>query len=131
MSKDLLKSAKRAIGAKHYAEAEVLSKQLLDYEPDNYNGLVFLGLSQFNLDKVDSSAKHYKKASEMIPSNPLAWQGLHNLYKKTKAIKSFLDVTCRLVDIYLEVNEFEKAANTLKDSVLYVESVGTNEEVGL
>ena len=130
MSKALLKSAKRAIGEKHYAEAEELSKQLLDYEPNNYNGLVFLGLSQFNLGKVDRSAKHYKEASEIIPSNPLAWQGLQNLYKKTNDIKDLLDVTCRLVDIFLEANDFEKAANTLKDSVSHIEDVGPNEEVG-
>ncbi|KAI8868287.1 TPR-like protein [Ramicandelaber brevisporus] len=79
----LLKLAKEAIGKKDYERVNDICQALLEVEPENYNGRVFLGVALQNLGKPTAEvADAYKRAIAADPAQLLAWQGLVALYDK-------------------------------------------------
>ncbi|KIK99109.1 hypothetical protein PAXRUDRAFT_588175 [Paxillus rubicundulus Ve08.2h10] len=54
-AKTKLKAARDALGKKKYEAARDAASQVLDYEPENYNAHVFLGLAFLELGQHDKS----------------------------------------------------------------------------
>ncbi|KAK2837420.1 hypothetical protein Q5P01_014632 [Channa striata] len=101
--KAALKSAREAIKNKQFKEALKHCKVVLKLEKTNYNAWVFIGLAASELEQPDQSQSAYKKAIELEPDQPLAWQGLANLYEKTDQWDfqaELPNVYQRLVDLY-------------------------------
>ncbi|KAI8822676.1 uncharacterized protein EV422DRAFT_619118 [Fimicolochytrium jonesii] len=133
--KRLLKSAREAITKENYADAKDYCVDILDSEPENYHALVFLALAEQHLGNTQDAEKAYTKAIKLAPENPLALQGLANLYTETKddeklvgawnqlrALfrenkdeKKALDITNKLVDLHIRTNNKAQAASVLKD----------------
>ena len=63
---------------------------------------VFLGLALEKLDRNDESARAYETAARSKANDPLAWQGLVNLYEKQggKRLDEYEKVAISLAEIY-------------------------------
>ncbi|KAJ3056720.1 Superkiller protein 3 [Rhizophlyctis rosea] len=132
-AKALLKSAREAIGAKNFSQAQEYCQQILESDESNYNALVFLGVAEEKLNNAAASEKAYRKAVEANPTSVLAYQGLASLFEKVenpnalaetweklrelhlegKDGKKCLDTTQKLIDLYERTNQRRKAIDTL------------------
>ncbi|KND01469.1 SKI complex subunit tetratricopeptide repeat protein SKI3 [Spizellomyces punctatus DAOM BR117] len=110
--KKLLKSAREELQGKNYEAAKEYCVQILDEDETNYNALVFLGLAEQNLRNVAESERAYQKAAKLAPSNPLAWQGLVNLYGETDNNSRLAEALDALRRLYLESKEGQKCLET-------------------
>ena len=62
-TKERLKAARKAIGAKDFAEADRLCTLILEDDSDtNYTALVFRGIALQNLERYDESEVSYREA---------------------------------------------------------------------
>ncbi|KAI8921089.1 hypothetical protein DFJ77DRAFT_545666 [Powellomyces hirtus] len=131
--KRLLKSAREEIGKKDFELAKDYCQQILDIEEENYNALVFLGLAEQHLNHPTDSEKAYSRAVKLSPSNPLALQGLANLYtqgndeslartwealcdlyNESKDGAKVLDLINKLTELFEKNGQLFKAVNVLK-----------------
>ena len=109
--KNSLKAARESLVKKEYNKALDLARKVLTFEPQNYNALVFAGLSLLNLSQFAESEKAYKEAISLNRTNPLAWQGVINLFEKQGTIDKLKEASIALADIY------SQAYSTLYESV--------------
>ncbi|CAG8445910.1 7249_t:CDS:10, partial [Acaulospora colombiana] len=72
--KTSLKNARDAIKAKNYEDVIKHCRNVLQFEADNYNAYVFLGVAQLNLNAFTESEQSYRRAIEINSAQPLAWQ---------------------------------------------------------
>jgi len=100
--KNNLKAARESIAKKDFAKALELARRVLSFEPGNYNAQVFAGVSLLNLLMYDESEKAYRDAASINPTNPLAWQGLVNLFEKTENLPKLKEASLKLADIYVQ-----------------------------
>ncbi|GBE81379.1 Superkiller protein [Sparassis crispa] len=112
--KSKLKAARDAIGKKDYGTARDASLGVLEYEPDNYNAHVFLGLSLFNLGQVDESEQAYRKAIAASPDQALAWQGLSQQLEQSKKWENYAETLEHLSQLFAKNNDAVKCAETLQ-----------------
>lgn len=98
--KNNLKAARESIAKKDYAKALELAKKVLSFEPGNYNAHVFAGVSLLNLSQYADSEKSYREVASLNNTNPLAWQGLVNLFEKQGNLNGLKEATLALADIY-------------------------------
>jgi tetratricopeptide (TPR) repeat protein len=77
----LLKEAHKSIDAKDYASALKYCQEVLEFDPKNYNALIFTGVSYANLNppQIEKSEDAYKNAIAIDDKKPLAWQVSFNL----------------------------------------------------
>ncbi|NXD10853.1 TTC37 protein, partial [Nothocercus nigrocapillus] len=108
--KAALKSAREAIRNKEFKEALKHCKAVLKQEKNNYNAWVFIGLAAAELEQPDQAKGAYKKAAELEPNQLLAWQGLANLYEKSKQT----DVKGDLADVYQKLLELYESCDKQK-----------------
>ncbi|KAJ3117802.1 Superkiller protein 3 [Phlyctochytrium bullatum] len=73
-SKRKLKETKEAISRKDYASAKEKAKEIILQDPENYNALIFLGLSAVNLGSLAEGEEAYEKAVSLNKTNLLAYQ---------------------------------------------------------
>jgi superkiller protein 3 len=100
--KSNLKAARESIAKKDYEKALELAKKVLLFESRNYNALVFAGVSLLNLSRFAESEKSYQEAISGNKTNPLAWQGLVNLFEKQENLNGLKEASLALTDIYSE-----------------------------
>ncbi|KAJ3014539.1 Tetratricopeptide repeat protein 37 [Thoreauomyces humboldtii] len=132
--KRLLKSAREDIARKDYQSAKEYCEQILESDDQNYNALVFLGLAEQNLENVDASEKAYTRAVKLAPANPLALQGLANLYaesnnddgrekawerlrwlyKDSQDSAKCLEISNKLIDLHINAKQPLKAVTVIK-----------------
>ncbi|NXU78745.1 TTC37 protein, partial [Oreotrochilus melanogaster] len=108
--KAALKSAREAIRNKEYKEALKHCKAVLKQEKNNYNAWVFIGLAAAELEQPDQAKAAYKKATELEPNQLLAWQGLANMYEKSKQT----DIKGDLADVYQKLLELYESGDKQK-----------------
>lgn len=80
--KSALKNARECIKNKDYKEALRHCKGVLAQDKSNYNALVFVGVAADGLEQADQAVKAYRRATEVDPEQPLAWQGLSGFFEK-------------------------------------------------
>jgi superkiller protein 3 len=98
--KSNLKAARENIAKKDYGKALELVNKVLSFEPGNYNAQVFAGVSLLNLSRYAESEKAYRSAVLLSDTNPLAMQGLVNLFEKQGNLVGLKEATLALADIY-------------------------------
>ncbi|KAJ4468236.1 TPR-like protein [Lentinula aciculospora] len=123
--KTKLKSARDLLGKKNFAGAKDAVLQALQYEADNYNANVFLGLASLELGEFSEGEQAYKRATELNPDQLLAWQGLAQFYERTEDWEKYADVLRRLVDIHAKSNDAVKCAETLQKYIELQRERGT------
>ena len=99
-TKNSLKAARESLNKKDYGKALELARKVLSVEHTNYNAHVFAGVSLLNLSQNADSEKSYREAVSLNQTNPLAWQGLINLFEKTQDLDSLKDASLALALIY-------------------------------
>uniref|UniRef100_A0A8W8I7K5 Tetratricopeptide repeat protein n=1 Tax=Magallana gigas TaxID=29159 RepID=A0A8W8I7K5_MAGGI len=72
--KSALKNARECIKNKDYKEALRHCKGVLAQDKSNYNAFVFVGVAADGLEQADQAVKAYRRATEVDPEQPLAWQ---------------------------------------------------------
>ncbi|RIA96123.1 hypothetical protein C1645_815807 [Glomus cerebriforme] len=82
--KSALKNAREAINTKKFEDAIKECEKVIQYEPDNYNAHVFLGVANSKLNRISESEKAYLRAINIDGSGVLAWQGLAKFYEDQK-----------------------------------------------
>ncbi|KAG7088368.1 hypothetical protein E1B28_012371 [Marasmius oreades] len=110
--KTKLKDALEAIGKKDYITAKKAVLQVLDYEPDNYNANVFLGLASLELEEYDQGEQAYKKAIDVKPEQLTAWQGISKFYERREDWDKYAGVLERLMNLYAQSNDAVKCGET-------------------
>jgi superkiller protein 3 len=95
-----LKAARESLAKKDYGKALELARKVLSFEPGNYNAHVFAGVSLLNLSQYPNSEKSYREAISLNDVNPLAWQGLVNLFEKQENLMGLKEASLALADIY-------------------------------
>ncbi|KAJ3264694.1 Superkiller protein 3, partial [Borealophlyctis nickersoniae] len=111
--KSLLKTAREALNDKNYETARDTCTQILeDIDDKNYNALVFLGLANQNLDKFDDSEKAYRKAIDLNKESLLAYQGLANLFEKTKNNNGLAETLETIRTLHLDAKDAKKCHET-------------------
>jgi len=101
-TKNSLKAARESIAKKDYGKSLELARKVLSLEPGNYNALVFAGLSLLYLDQYSESEKLYREAVLVSDTNPLAWQGLFNLFERQANLNALKEATLALAKIYTQ-----------------------------
>ncbi|CAA7259262.1 unnamed protein product [Cyclocybe aegerita] len=129
VAKSSLKAAREALTKKDYASAKKHASQVLDFEPDNYNGHVFLGLALLELGENDESEQIYRKAIELNPTQPLAWQGIANFYEKTANWEKQVDALIQLMNLFNTAQDAIKCAETLQKLIALYRKHGTQQQL--
>lgn len=75
-----LKASREALSKKDYGAALEAADNVLNYEHDHYNALVFRGLALLGLQRDEEGESAYRKATQVKPDELLAWQGLEKYY---------------------------------------------------
>ncbi|GAB5589005.1 Superkiller protein 3 [Umbelopsis nana] len=112
-----LKNAREALGAKKFDEAIKFCRRVLDWESQNYNAYVFLGVAHNGLDQIDDAEAAYKKAIEINPEQLLAWQGLVSFYEKREQWSKLADTLESLLDTYQASSDGAKLADSINKLV--------------
>lgn len=114
-TKIALKAAKASIDAHRYEDAIEQAKEVLSVDGKNYNANVFLGLAYEKRDQYEASEAAYRKAIQGKDKDPLAWQGLVNLYEKAKneKLEAYHDAALVLAEIYMEKDDRDRCQTVL------------------
>ncbi|GJE96722.1 TPR-like protein [Phanerochaete sordida] len=112
--KTKLKAAREALAKKDYEKAKSAASDALDYEPDNYNATVFLGLALLELGDVEQSEQMYLKALKANPDQPLALQGLTKLYETSRKWDQYAESLEKLAHLFAKATDAVKCAETLQ-----------------
>ncbi|KAJ3225984.1 Tetratricopeptide repeat protein 37 [Clydaea vesicula] len=107
-SKSLLKSARECIEKKEFEAAKGFCEQVLENDPKNYNALVFLGLSETNLEEFEQAEKTYKKAINISPNMVIAYQGYITLLEKSNQLEKLIDVLLQTIELFFAANDGKK-----------------------
>jgi len=138
--KSNLKAARESIAKKDYLKALELANKVLSFEPGNYNAHVFAGVSLLNLSQYSESENSYRKAVSLDDQNPLAWQGLVNLFEKRENLSGLKEASLALADIYshrffdtlaalITSNDEEKCFVVIDKYVNFAKSKGSQTQV--
>ncbi|GFQ90303.1 tetratricopeptide repeat protein 37 [Trichonephila clavata] len=100
--KSMLKQARESIKEKDYKTALKHCKAVLKLDKSNYNAWVFVGAAAQEIDQPDQSEAAFKRAIEISPDQPLAWQGLCSFYEKHESKENDL----QLPSVYTKLLEF-------------------------
>ncbi|KAI9820883.1 MAG: Superkiller protein 3 [Thelocarpon impressellum] len=129
-AKQALKAAKAAIDAQQWPEAATQAERVLAADPRNYHANVFLGLALDKQGRHAGAEKPYHTAADVKPKDPLAWQGLVNLYEQQG--KSKLDDYGRavivLAEIYQDLDDQIRCQTVIDKFVGYAREHGSRQQ---
>jgi len=77
-----------------------LLQEILSKDEENYNGLVFCGLCHAELQHFADAKMCYMKAMHSTPDQPLAYQGLVNLFTKHHSVGLSMEDNAVLISAY-------------------------------
>ncbi|TFK54052.1 TPR-like protein [Heliocybe sulcata] len=112
--KNKLREARDAIGKKDWEKARTHASMVLGFEPENYHATVFLGLALLELGEYPESEQAFLKAVSTQPEQPLALQGLAQLYERLQNWQKYAEVLQRIVELHAKGNNATKCAEGLQ-----------------
>jgi len=130
-AKSKLKAARDAIAKKDFGLAHDAATQVLDYEPENYNAHVFLGLACLELGEHERSEQMYRKAIALKDDQLLAWQGLSKLYERTEQWSSYVQTLQQLMRMFSKGPNADtiKCGETYSKVIIALKEHGSRPEV--
>ncbi|CAG9535468.1 unnamed protein product [Cercopithifilaria johnstoni] len=84
--KAVLKTVRQHIDAKEFKKARDIIEDLLKQDVSDYLLFVFAAITNGEIGNDCQAISYYKKAAELDPEKPLAWQGLYKLYEQGKYV---------------------------------------------
>lgn len=124
-----LKAARDYIGKKDYLTAKKEANRVLDFDPDNYNAHVFLGLSHLELSELEDSEQIYQKATKLNPTQPLAWQGITRLYEAKQDWNKHAECLVKLSMLFNKSQDAIKCAESLQKLIAVRRNHGNQREL--
>ncbi|KAB8659300.1 hypothetical protein FH972_026189 [Carpinus fangiana] len=125
-----LKAAKSALDSQNYTEAINQARTVLEADPKNYFGSVFLGRAQEKQGNLEDAAKAYEAATKIKPDDELAWKGLCAVCETQgpKAIPRYIPAALGLAQVYAEKSDHHQCQTTIDKLVDFVRANGTRSE---
>ena len=115
--KTQLKAARNAIGDKNFEYCIEVCHQILENDAENYNALVFLGISLLETDQVEKSKAQYTKAIALNNNNILAYNGLLKLYERVQDVENQIGTLTEMRQLYARLNDPAKYTESLEQSL--------------
>ncbi|KAI0674837.1 TPR-like protein [Trametes maxima] len=112
--KGKLKSAREAIAKQEFVKARDAALNALEYESENYNAYVLLGVAYLKLGDLEKSEQAYRKAIELDPGLALAWQGASQLYEKTRNWAEYAKALDKLAHLHATAGDAVKCAENVQ-----------------
>ncbi|VDK87618.1 unnamed protein product [Litomosoides sigmodontis] len=81
-TKAALKAIRQHIDAKEFNKARDIIEDLLEQDISDYLLFIFAAITHGEVGNGCEAVSYYKKAAELDPEKPLAWQGLYKLYEQ-------------------------------------------------
>lgn len=127
--KSQLKASREAIQAKDWDAAIAAATQVLDEERDNYNAHVFKGLALLNAGRHEESETCYRRATQLMPKQALAWQGLERFYTETERWDKVADVVQQQMNLAVEADDAVRCAELQQRLVALRRQHGSQSQV--
>ena len=113
-------------GIENYDKAIVAIQKCLEKEPKNPAFLYELGKNQLDLKNYVDAESAFKKAIELDNKQRWYWNGLYDVYYKTKDYQKSIPIVEKLIEfdanmkedlvsLYMNTNQHGKALELLKD----------------
>lgn len=117
VDKQMLRECRALIQNNKWEAAESKARAILQFDPDNYNALVFQGLSSLHLGHAKEAEEAYQRASRIMPDQLLAWQGLEKFYSGQKQWGALASVLEKQAALQLDQGDATRCAELLQSLV--------------
>ena len=87
-------------------------RQALAELPDNVQALTSLGLALFQLQDYRGAILQYRRASELIPEDPMPLEKIAELFERLGMPEQSVDVLMRVADLYARSQDFNRATES-------------------
>lgn len=124
-----LKAARDAIAKRNWEAARDAALGVLDFESNNYNANVFLGLASLELGDHERSEQAYRAAISDSPEQALAWQGLSKFYERTEKWDGYKETLEKLMKLFSSAGDSVKCAEAVQRFVALQREHGTRSEL--
>ncbi|KAK1948382.1 Tetratricopeptide repeat protein 37 [Phytophthora citrophthora] len=130
MLKKMLLDAAAALKAERYQEAQDAGRRVTQFDPNNFQAFMCVGLASFHLQEVcwlyvlcvlllfllmiltiaqwEDCEDAFRRAADLKPELPAPWKYLVDLFEAKKDVKSKLEPLQKLVDINLRGKKLKK-----------------------
>ncbi|KAI9906750.1 hypothetical protein PsorP6_004433 [Peronosclerospora sorghi] len=104
----MLVDAAALLKAESYHEAQEAGRRVTQFDPNNFQAFMCVGLASFHLKQWEDCEEAYRRAAELKPELPAPWKHLVDLFEAKKDVKSKLAPLEKLVDINLRGNKIKR-----------------------
>ncbi|KAG1703201.1 hypothetical protein DVH05_008112 [Phytophthora capsici] len=108
MLKKMLLDAAAALKAERYQEAQDAGRRVTQFDPNNFQAFMCVGLASFHLQEWEDCEDAYRRAADLKPELPAPWKYLVDLFGAKRDVKSKLEPLQKLVDINLRGKKLKK-----------------------
>ncbi|KAK2759815.1 Superkiller protein 3 [Arachnomyces sp. PD_36] len=128
--KAALKAVRAALDTEDFQSAVSKAQALVEQDPSNYHGYVFLGLAQDKLNNNDEAERAYTAAADIKPDDRTAWQGLIRLYEKQsdRKLDRYGDAVVKLGHIFATAEDRTRCQDVLDKYTLFVKKHGSRSQ---
>eukprot|EP00644_Phytophthora_capsici_P005739 jgi/Phyca11/13027/fgenesh1_pg.PHYCAscaffold_2_\ len=104
----MLLDAAAALKAERYQEAQDAGRRVTQFDPNNFQAFMCVGLASFHLQEWEDCEDAYRRAADLKPELPAPWKYLVDLFGAKRDVKSKLEPLQKLVDINLRGKKLKK-----------------------
>lgn len=116
--KTAIKQARDLFKGKEYLSAIKICKKILKEDKRNYNALVLMAAAMREIDDCKKQVStQLKKAIDVQPDNPLAWQGLMAYYEDQP---DTADTWTELIPVYIKLLQVDRYNHYLGCIFFYI-----------
>ncbi|KAG7401908.1 Tetratricopeptide repeat protein 37 [Phytophthora boehmeriae] len=108
MLRQMLVDAAAALKAERYQEAQDAARRVTQFDPNNFQAFMCVGLSSFHLKEWEDCEEAYRRAVDIKPELPVPWKHLVDLFEERKDAKSKLKPLEKLVEINLKGKKLKR-----------------------
>ncbi|EGZ28000.1 hypothetical protein PHYSODRAFT_467392 [Phytophthora sojae] len=101
MLRQMLVDAAAFLKAERYQEAQDAGRRVTQFDPNNFQAFMCVGLASFHLQQWEDCEEAYRRAADIKPDMPAPWKYLVDLFEARNDVKSKLQPLEKLVEINL------------------------------
>ncbi|KAE9030778.1 hypothetical protein PF011_g450 [Phytophthora fragariae] len=101
MLRQMLVDAAAFLKAERYQEAQDAGRRVSQFDPNNFQAFMCVGLASFHLQQWEDCEEAYRRAADIKPDMPAPWKYLVDLFEARNDPKSKLKPLEKLVEINL------------------------------
>ncbi|RLN63363.1 hypothetical protein BBJ29_002110 [Phytophthora kernoviae] len=106
--RQMLVDAAAALKAERYQEAQDAARRVSQFDPNNFQAFMCVGLSSFHLQEWEDCEEAYRRAAGIKPELPVPWKHLVDLFEVKEDVKSKLEPLEKLVEINLKGKKLKR-----------------------